>query len=194
MPGPSVPTASVTGVVLAGGRGLRMNGVDKGLIERDGRSLAERQLESLRAQAQALLVSANRNLDRYRALGVPVVSDAHPEDFPGPLAGMLAALRTARTTWVACLPCDTLGTPADLVQRLVDAATAAGTRAAYAVDAHGPQYTVCLLHIALADALDGALRANQRAVHVFLSAQHAVAVDFADCAFANLNTPEALSC
>ncbi|MFA5941693.1 MAG: molybdenum cofactor guanylyltransferase MobA [Sinimarinibacterium sp.] len=192
-----VLSASVTGVVLAGGRGLRMNGRDKGLIERDGRTLAERQLEHLRRQTGALIISANRNLDRYRAMGVPVVADAQSDGhgpFAGPLAGMLSALRAAHTPWIACLPCDTLGTPADLVRRLLDGATAAGARAAYAVDAHSPQYAVCLLHVDLADALDATLRTNQRAVHAFLSAQHAVAVDFADCAFENLNTPEMLAC
>lgn len=189
----SAPLACVTGVVLAGGRGLRMNGIDKGLIERDGRTLAERQLERLRAQTGALLISANRNLDRYHTLGVPVVTDRQP-GHPGPLAGMLVALRAARTPWIACLPCDTFGTPDDLVPRLLAAATAAAAPAAYAVDVHGSQYTVCLLHTDLADAVDAALHANRRAVHAFLNAQHAVAVDFTDCAFANLNTPEALAC
>lgn len=193
----SVTTASVTGVVLAGGRGVRMNGADKGLIERDGRTLAEWQLGHLRAQTGAQMISANRNLDRYRALEVPVVTDTQPDEhgpFAGPLAGMLAALRAARTPWIACLPCDTLGTPDDLVPRLLDAARAAGTRAAYAVDRYGPQYTVCLLHVDLADAVDAALRTGRRAVHAFLDAQHAVAVEFTTCAFANLNTPEALAC
>lgn len=193
MPELPVPAACITGVVLAGGRGARMNGADKGLIECDGHPLAEQQLVRLRAQTGAQMISANRNLERYRQLGVPVVTDAQP-DYAGPLAGMLAALRGAYTPWIACLPCDTLGTPDDLVPRLLDGARSGGARAAYAVDRNGPQYTVCLLHVDLAAALDAALRANRRAVRAFLDEQKAIAVEFRECAFANLNTPEALAC
>src|SRR5581483_1360528 len=81
----------VTGVVLAGGRGTRMGGADKGLVELHGRPLAAHALDRLRPQVDALLISANRNHDRYAALGAPVIADAS-STFDGPLAGMLAAL------------------------------------------------------------------------------------------------------
>ena len=187
------PRSKVTGVVLAGGRGLRMGGVDKGLIELDGRSLVEHQLEALRPQVAALIVSANRNLDRYAALGVTVVAD-ELADFSGPLAGIAAAAARVRTDWIVSVPCDTRSLPADLVARLLDAARRADRGAAYAEDAEGPQYVVCALHTGLAAALASAAASAQRAVRDFLRARDAAVVRFNDWHCANLNTPEALAC
>lgn len=184
---------TVTGVILAGGRGLRFGGADKGLVEHRGRTLAEHQLALLAPQVSAVLISANRNLERYRGFGVPVVTDLESA-WSGPLAGMLAGARTATTPWIVCIPCDTLGLPADTVSRLLGAAQSAGASAAYASDAEGPQYVVCALRADLADALHAALRAGRYAVRAFLFTQNAVAADFRDCALTNANHPEALAC
>jgi molybdenum cofactor guanylyltransferase len=189
----SDPRSSVTGVVLAGGRGLRMGGVDKGLIEIDGRTLVEHQIDALRPQVSTLIVSANRNLDRYRALGAAVVTDLQA-GFPGPLAGMAAAARAACTEWIVCVPCDTRALPAGLVARLVDAALQTGVDAACAADRDGPQYVVCALRTSLADALAQAAASERRAVRDLLQAQRAVTVRFDDWRCTNLNTPEALAC
>ncbi len=178
----------VTGVILAGGRGARMGGRDKGLIEYNGRPLVEHQLELLRPQVDALMISANRNLDRYAAYGVAVVNDATP-DFPGPLAGMLAALRAAQTPWVVCVACDTLGLPGTLVERLLASATKESRSAAYVADADGPQFAICALRTDLADPLDVALRHGRRAVREFLGAQQAVRCLLADTRLHNLNSP-----
>ena len=129
-----------------------MDGRDKGLVLREGRTLAERQLDALRPQVDALMISANRNLDHYAGFGAEVVRDAQP-GFAGPLAGIAAAARQARSAWIACVPCDTLALPADLVARLLDAAQDAGRDAAYAQDVDGPQYVVCALRTTLAGAL-----------------------------------------
>ncbi len=187
------PQRRVTGVVLAGGRGQRMDGRDKGLLLREGRTLAERQLDALRPQVDALMISANRNLDHYAGFGAEVVRDAQP-GFAGPLAGIAAAARQARSAWIACVPCDTLALPADLVARLLDAAQDAGRDAAYAQDVDGPQYVVCALRTTLAGALAQAAASPRRAVRDFLHARGAVAVPFAGWRCANLNTPEALAC
>ncbi|TJY58179.1 molybdenum cofactor guanylyltransferase [Sinimarinibacterium sp. CAU 1509] len=178
---------TVTGVILAGGQGARMGGRDKGLIEYKGRPLVEHQLELLRPQVGALMISANRNLDRYAVYGVPVVSDATP-DFRGPLAGMLAALRAARTPWVVCVACDTLGLPGTLVECLLDSAKEENSSAAYVADASGAQYTVCALHTTLADPLDDALRHGRRAVREFLGAQRAARSLLAGTQLHNLNS------
>lgn len=183
---------ATTGVVLAGGRGLRFGGADKGLVEYRGRTLAEHQLALLAPQVAATLISANRNLDRYLSFGAAVVTDAPPGGL-GPLAGMLAAARRAATPWLVCVPCDTLGLPDDTVARLIGAAQRADVAAAYAAAADGPQYTVCALRTDLCAALQAALDDGRYAVRAFLFAQGAVAADFGDCALVNANQPEALA-
>lgn len=182
----------VTGVVLAGGRGLRFGGADKGLVAYRGRTLAEHQLALLAPQVRCVLISANRNLARYRSFGVEVVTDGQPGWF-GPLAGMLAAARRADTPWLVCVACDTLGLPADSVARLIRSACRAGASAAYALADDGPHYTVCALRTDLAGSLQDALAAGRYAVRAFLFSQHAVAADFRDHALVNANVPEALA-
>ena len=84
-------TADITGVILAGGRGSRMGGQDKGLIEFNGRPLVEHLLAALQPQTGALLITANRNQERYQVYQLPVVND-ELTGFQGPLAGFAAAM------------------------------------------------------------------------------------------------------
>lgn len=107
----------ITGLVLAGGRGSRMGGVDKGLQPHRGVPLALHALRRLQPQVGAAMIIANRNRDAYAAFGVPVWPDAMP-DFAGPLAGFAAGLAHCATPWLACVPCDTPNFPPDLVARL----------------------------------------------------------------------------
>jgi molybdopterin-guanine dinucleotide biosynthesis protein A len=111
----------ITGIVLAGGRGSRMGGVDKGLQNFNGVPLALHTLLRLQSQVGHAMVNANRNLSAYESFGVPVWPDALP-DFAGPLAGFLTGLEQAETPWVVTVPCDTPLFPADLVERLAEAA------------------------------------------------------------------------
>ena len=113
--------AEITGVVLSGGRGLRMGGVDKGLQPYRGVPLAQHALRRLQSQVGACLLNANRHQDRYAAFGVPVVSDEMP-DFAGPLAGFVTALRHCQTPWLVTVPCDSPLFPVDLVARLAASA------------------------------------------------------------------------
>ena len=108
----------VTGVILAGGTGRRMGGVDKGLVALDGKPMVEHVLARLAPQVDAVLINANQNLDRYARLGVPVVPDAIP-GFAGPLAGFSAGLAAATTEFVVTVPCDSPFLPHDLVARLM---------------------------------------------------------------------------
>ena len=181
----------MTGVVLAGGRGRRMGGRDKGLLPLRGLPLAALALEALRPQVRHLLISANRNLEQYSALGVRVVTDSIP-GFQGPLAGMLTGLRAANTDWVLFVPCDAAHLPGDLASRLYQ--SVGGNKAAYATAQNDGLYTCCLLHHSLADDIEAALRAGRRAVREFLAAQNAVDVDFPGwlAQARNLNTPEQL--
>ena len=112
---------NITGLVLAGGRGLRMGGTDKGLQVLASKPLALHALERLRPQVGALLVNANRNTAAYATFGVPVCPDT-VEGFAGPLAGFLAGLAQCRTPWLLTVPCDSPRFPTDLATRLAAAA------------------------------------------------------------------------
>jgi molybdopterin-guanine dinucleotide biosynthesis protein A len=111
----------ITGVILAGGRGSRMGGVDKGLQNFNGMPLALAALMRLSPQVGQVLINANRNLSAYESFGVPVWPDVLP-DYAGPLAGFLTALERCETPWLVTVPCDTPLFPLDLVERLAKAA------------------------------------------------------------------------
>lgn len=110
----------ITGVVLAGGRGSRMGGVDKGLQNFRGMPLALYTLLRLQPQVGATMVNANRNLSAYESFGVPVWPDGL-SDYAGPLAGFLTGLEQCETAYLLTVPCDTPLFPADLVARLAEA-------------------------------------------------------------------------
>jgi molybdenum cofactor guanylyltransferase len=190
-PGSDEPTpATIAGVILAGGRGTRMGGADKGWVRWQGRPLAEHVLARLRPQVGTVLVSANRNLPRYRALGVDAFGDdaATFGEFAGPLAGMLAALERLPLPWAAFVPCDAPRLPEDLVARL--AAAALPGRPSVARCGGHVQPVFCLLPRALAAPLRAAMRAGERRPQDFLAKAGAALVEFEDPgAFANMNAP-----
>lgn len=107
----------ITGCVLAGGRGARFGGQDKGLLELAGRPLTAHVLDRLRPQVDDLVISVNRNVAAYGALAGRTVADTHG-DYAGPLAGIAAALHAAATPLVMVVPCDSPFIPRDLVFRL----------------------------------------------------------------------------
>jgi molybdopterin-guanine dinucleotide biosynthesis protein A len=121
----------VTGLVLAGGRGSRMGGVDKGLQNFHGMPLALHTLMRLGPQVGELMVNANRNLSAYEAFGSPVWPDVLA-DYAGPLAGFLTGLERCETPWLVTVPCDTPLFPQDLVARLGAALEAQGADIAMA--------------------------------------------------------------
>lgn len=113
----TITPAQITGIVLAGGRGSRMGGVDKGLQLFNGKPLVQHAIERLQPQVHRLLINANRNLDTYQQLGAPVLVDGLA-DFAGPLAGFLVGLAHCKTPYLATVPCDTPCFPKDLIVRL----------------------------------------------------------------------------
>lgn len=177
---------SVDALILAGGRGSRMGGVDKGLQPLNGQPLVAHALARLRQQAGgrlgAILVNANRNLDSYQALGLPVWPDALA-DFPGPLAGFLAGLEHGSRPWLLTVPCDSPRFPLDLLERLAQAAEREGADLALALgrDEDGRlrrQPVFCLLRRELADSLRAYLLGGGRKIDDWIASQHHVAVAF----------------
>ena len=190
-------SSDITGLILAGGRGSRMGGVDKGLQSHRGTTLVQHTLERLRPQVGPVIINANRNLDVYAALGVPVRPDALA-DFPGPLAGMLAGLEHCDTAWLATVPCDTPDFPVDLVARLAHALVEADADIAMAATreegVERVQPVFCLLKATLRASLTAFLRSGQRKVDRWTAQHRCVQVVFDDAeAFFNANTPEELA-
>lgn len=176
----------ITAGVLAGGRGRRLGGCDKGWYEVAGRPLIEHTLARVTPQCARVVISANRTLARYRALGHPVqVDDA--DDFSGPLAGIAAVLRAASTPYVLIVPVDTPGLPLDLGVRLARAMHATTELATARCQARIQPLHALMRRDVLAD-LESALYADVRAVQAWQERLDYIAVDWPDCApFANIN-------
>lgn len=192
----AVAKTAITGLILAGGAGRRMGGVDKGLIEYRGRPLVEHVIERLAPQVSGLIISANRHLEQYRRYGFAVVDDG-VADFPGPLAGLAAGLAACATDWLLCVPCDCPDLPDDLAVRLAAAVDNSGGNATMAVAtiAAGLQPTFQLCQRRLLPALQATLAADRRRVRAWCETQAAIPVHFDDAdAFRNLNHPAELAC
>ncbi|MBL8472170.1 MAG: molybdenum cofactor guanylyltransferase [Rhodocyclaceae bacterium] len=184
---------SITGLVLAGGLGRRMGGVDKGLADFRGRPMAAWVLDRLRPQVGAILINANQNADRYAAWGYPVLPDAIG-GYAGPLAGLHAGLTHAATPYVLTVPCDSPYLPYDLAARLAKALAAVGARVAYAQAGGQPHPVFALVSRALLPELESYLAGGGRKIDTWFNAAGAVTCNFedeADC-FANINTAQEL--
>lgn len=184
----------IFGVILAGGEGRRMGGVDKALVRLAGRPLIAHVLDRLEPQVDRVLISANGDLARFAGFGCPVVADAAPQ---GPLSGVLSALTAAATmgaTHVVSTPVDTPFLPGDLVPQLLLAAEGAPEGLAFASDATGDHPATALWPVGLAPALAAFLDQGQAKVTRFTAAHGAARAAFPDPrAFLNLNTPEDLA-
>lgn len=185
--------AAITGVILAGGEGRRMGGADKGLQLLDGQPLVQRVLERLRPQVDTVLISANRNLERYAGLGCVVVTDTTP-GFAGPLAGLQAALARTATPLLLSAPCDSPRLPTDLARRLCAALNDAGAELAVPRASGRVHRAFCLARRELLPRLDAFLAGGERRLGLWHESLHAVEVDFDDqaAAFDNLNSIDEL--
>lgn len=190
----SYPINEITGVILAGGRSARMGGRDKGLIPLAGRPFIEHVIAAIAPQTGALIISANRSLERYRAYGYPVVTDGF-SGFQGPLAGICAALAETATPYAAIAPCDTPRPSKDLVRRLYR--TLSENRADIAVAGDGRRLhpVFCLLKTSLHGSLRDFLEGGGRKIDRWFEQAQTAVCDFSDQAetFDNLNTPEDLA-
>lgn len=182
----------VTGLILAGGQGRRMGSVDKGLVLLHGRPLVSHVAGRLQPQVTRLLISANRNLDAYRALGYEVAPD-RIGGFAGPLAGLDAGLQVAAAMDAPLLvtaPCDSPFLPPDLVARLAAARAADDADAAVASIDGRLQPVFALVHVRVRPQLVRFLQKGGRKAEDFHATLRHVAVAFDDQpqAFINLNT------
>lgn len=186
----------ITGLILAGGRGTRMEHADKGLQEFAGKPLIQHVLNRLQPQVQQLMINANRNLEVYGRFGVPVWQDSMP-DFAGPLAGLQTGLAHCATPLLVSVPCDTPFLPLDLVARMHSALTSADADVAVAATdsagAHHIHPVFCLLKTALLPDLATYLQGGGRKVRAWQATRKMVEVYFEDeAAFRNINSRDDL--
>ena len=181
----------VTAVVLAGGRGRRMGGLDKGLVNLEKRPLIAHVLNTIAPQAGSVLINANRNAEKYREFGYRIVSDTL-DDYQGPLAGFASAMAVASTPYIVTLPCDGPLVPTDYVQRMIDALERSENEIAVAHDGNRMQPVYALLPVRLSADLESYLAEGNRKIDLWYARRLTVPVDFSDCpdAFRNINTPE----
>jgi molybdopterin-guanine dinucleotide biosynthesis protein A len=194
---PSIRIGDITGLVLAGGRGSRMGGSDKGLQAHLGVPLALHALRRLAPQVGIAAINANRNLSEYESMGIPVWPDEIPA-YPGPLAGVLAGLARCETPYLATVPCDTPNFPLDLVERLANGLIDAGGEMAMAFTREGGvprgQPVFSLMSASVRDSALAYVRSGGASVGAWAGARRCARVIFEDAgAFFNANTPADLA-
>ena len=188
----SISPEQITGLVLAGGRGSRMGGVDKGLQNFRGMPLALHAVLRLQPQVGSVMINANRNLGAYESFGAPVWPDALP-DFAGPLAGFLAGFEHCETPYLVTVPCDTPLFPATLVAQLAQALDADGADIAMARTGGQVQPVFCLMKSSLMESLVRYTQTGGRKIDHWTVQHRCIEVPFDDeSAFFNANTLEEL--
>lgn len=186
----SLSNEDITAVILAGGQGRRMGGQDKGLLEFNGAPLIEQLIAELARQSVATVINANRNLDRYRTFGLPVIQD-RLADYQGPLAGFASAMESVATDFILTLPCDGPVVAADYVERFSAAQRQSGAPICVAYDGQRLQPVHALVRVDLRGSLDRFLDSGERKIDRWYALNDYARTDFSDCAdmFRNINTP-----
>jgi len=185
---------AITGVVLAGGLGRRMGGVDKGLRPLHGQPMGAAVIERFAAQVNVLLINANQNIEIYSQFGYRVVPDVIG-GYAGPLAGLHAALTAATHPLVATAPCDSPFLPTDVVVRLHEAMLANQAQLAVAKTGEQAHPVFCLCQRDILPHLEQFLASGGRKIDLWYATLRVVEVGFDDVAdaFSNINSPQELA-
>ena len=184
----------ICGLVLAGGQGRRMGGVDKGLQLLQGRPLMQHVIERLRPQVDSVLINANQNLERYAEFGCLVVPD-RIGGFAGPLAGLDAGLHATNASLLVTVPCDSPFLPHDLVARLRAARSAIDADIAVARTGDQPHPVFALMSTRVQSHLGEFLARGERKIDRWYADLKVAEVAFDDeaDAFTNINTRDELA-
>ena len=182
----------ILGLILAGGQGSRMGGVDKGMIEHKGQPLIEHVLDRMKPQCDEVVISANRSLAEYRKLNLKVLPDESSNTYDGPLAGICSTITHAQTTQYDLLlisSCDTPELPYELAQRLLLAMLEQSKSSAVAYDGSHQQNLHCLIARSEWPSFIKFFNEGGRALYEWHKKQGSLQVDFSDCAdaFKNIN-------
>lgn len=186
---------SISGIVLAGGLGRRMGGVDKGLMDFLGKPMVAHVINRLQPQVDEILINANREIEHYAAFGHKVIQD-DITGFAGPLAGLHKGMSVARHPYVLTVPCDSPLLPMNLARRLMNALIQHDADLAVAKTGEQAHPVFCLCRKALLPNLESFLQQGGRKIDAWYSALEVIEVSFNENpqAFSNVNTPEELLC
>ncbi|MBF6649684.1 molybdenum cofactor guanylyltransferase MobA [Methylobacter sp. BlB1] len=184
----------VTGVILAGGLARRMNNQDKGLINFKGRPMISYAIAAMTPVVDQLIINANRNRERYRQFGLPVVAD-QTDTFDGPLAGVLTAMIHADADVLLVMPCDSPLVKAEHLRKLLAARAEQDADVAVAFDGERLHPVFMAIRITLKSSLEAYLSSGERKIGLWLEQLNRVKADFSDTPgiFTNVNTMTELS-
>ena len=193
----SIPKDNISAVILAGGRGSRFGGADKGLIKLLNKPLIEYVINNIKPQVKNIMISANRNLETYQQYGYEVYPD-ESDDFAGPLAGILKALQQVQNEWLVTVPADGPFIPTNLIHLLVENDNENIIKDKLIVIPHDGEHlqpTFALLHKSLLPSLLDFLNKGERKTRVWMLQQPHLIVDFSKQAdaFININSSDDLA-
>lgn len=185
----------ITAVILAGGQGSRLGGVDKGLLELNKTALIQHVIDRIQPQVKEIFISANRNIEVYSKFGFPVFADDNnaAEAFAGPLAGILKALQHCQTEWLLTVPSDSPFISTTLVNQLIK--NRHDELILIPHDGTHLQPTFALIHKSLKASLKNFLQSGERKTRTWMQNQSHLIVDFSNQTdtFININTEDDLS-
>ena len=187
----SINPQDIKAVILAGGQGSRLGGLDKGLLEVNKRPLIQHVIDRIQPQVSNIMISANRNIGTYSNFGFEVYEDDIP-DFAGPLAGILKALLHCQNEWLLVVPSDSPFIPDNLAQRLSE--NIEDNKISIPHDGKYLHPTFALVHSSLTSSLKEFLQQGERKARVWMQQQEHTIVDFSEQAdaFININTEHEL--
>jgi len=184
----------VTAVILAGGKGRRMEGANKGLMRLNQKPLIAYALDRITPQSHSQIISANQNLEEYQQFQRQVVSD-HESDFQGPLSGLLSCKNKILTDLVLSIPCDTPFIPDNLLAKMLNTYNEGAYDICVVHDGQQMQNLFLLFPASLLEQLQDFFQQGNRRVSDWIKQNVYQCVDFSnqqEC-FININTLDSLN-
>jgi len=187
----NIQPGDITAVILAGGKGRRMGGQDKGLLDFDGRLMIEILIEALQNQLLDIVINANRNQSKYQSYGYPVIAD-DLKDFQGPLAGFASTMAVVKSNYILTLPCDSPMLADNFAERFIETHNREQAPVCVAHDGERLQPVYALIDTGLLEDLKRFLESGERKIDRWYAQYNYAIVDFSaeKAMFENINTPE----
>ena len=183
----------ISGIVLCGGQGRRMQGQDKGWVEISGKPMIERVIERFKPQVDEIYINANRNISRYQKFNLTIVEDVIG-GYQGPLAGILSGMAISESDFIICVPCDCPFFPLDMVARMMQVQTSSDADIVSVNDGVRTHPVFALIKTDLKSSLEDYLNSGQRKIDRWYVQHNYQLLEYPgkQHCFDNINTPEQL--